>query len=401
MPMTRRELIKAAGIAGVALGSPGVIVAASDRPSDDGPGAFLTWAYQQRAQAVTAGRAAQLDRIYDPANVALNAYERDRAGFLRTSKIRWPGEMLWNASSVYLLALESTASTARARLYERFETRWRPAEGPMPHPAGELRLAPRLGPDRATSSIAVIKHEVELSRGASGWRIARDQHDEFDLFGRSPDLVQGSWAVERYGRTSGDPAIPPDVLRRASGTKGPGLARPRPSHLYYSRAEAVGYAQTYASSPNTAYCNYDTCDTPGDCTNFVSQCLRDGGHPDSGSWRTFDGSCWGTNCSPSDSTQAGDTIWIRVLDIWTFLISTTGRAQSVGSIDSLASGDLVQYDWDQGGANPFMHSALTSVWIGGVARVCCRTPSRTDYHWQLDDTTADWRFGSMYTNFHQ
>ena len=45
----------------------------------------------------------------------------------------------------------------------------------------------------------------------------------------------------------------------------------------YDRAKAVAYAHQWAYSRNPAY--YDFSAIGGDCTNFVSQCLRAGGAP--------------------------------------------------------------------------------------------------------------------------
>jgi len=48
----------------------------------------------------------------------------------------------------------------------------------------------------------------------------------------------------------------------------------------YSRKKAVSYACTYALKPNPAYRYFPLhVNTSGDCSNFVSQCLRAGGAP--------------------------------------------------------------------------------------------------------------------------
>jgi len=50
--------------------------------------------------------------------------------------------------------------------------------------------------------------------------------------------------------------------------------------IYYSREEAVKYAQRYALVPNKQYKYFGVNQNMGgDCTNFVSQCLYAGGIP--------------------------------------------------------------------------------------------------------------------------
>lgn len=63
------------------------------------------------------------------------------------------------------------------------------------------------------------------------------------------------------------------------------------SNSNYNRDSAVSYAHRWASSPNPNYSNYISEDAGGDCTNFVSQCVKAGGisnfrdwSPDSGPW---------------------------------------------------------------------------------------------------------------------
>lgn len=394
--ISRRRLIKMAGIGGMAAVASAGGSATATNGQLDGAEAFLAWAYQQRAHAVTTGNPAVLNQIYDTANGVLLASERERPRLIRSSKIIWPGEVLWNASTIEIVALEVSGSSAHARLIERFETRWRP-EPPAPHPRGALRMAAPLGIDRATSSIAHIKHEVDLVRSGSGWRIGQDQHDEFYLHGKSPDLRRGSWAAERYGLTAFASSVDGTI---ASG-KGPGLASPTPLHLTYNQSNAYVYGQAWAEWPgNSSYCNFGQNDQfgnscGGDCTNFVSQCFRAGGHPDIGAWRTFNGGCLG--CSGFSSTMSGDTSWIRVVEVWSILMNN-GRAFAEDNVNDLATSHLIEYDWTKNGT--WDHATMTSFWSGGAARVVSHSPFLKNYHWQLDDSDALWRYAYINNAFH-
>ena len=90
----------------------------------------------------------------------------------------------------------------------------------------------------------------------------------------------------------------------------------------YSRSAAKNYAHTYVYNPNTNYTNYTN--SGGDCTNFVSQCLKAGG--------------WTTNGSWSTSTQS----W-RVADkLKDYLLSSGRIVPASYPLSSLEVGDIVQ-----------------------------------------------------------
>ncbi|HBC96786.1 MAG TPA: methylase, partial [Clostridium sp.] len=75
--------------------------------------------------------------------------------------------------------------------------------------------------------------------------------------------------------------------------------------LSYSRINAVNYARTYAGSPNTAYRYFPVQgDNGGDCTNFISQCLRAGGSPMVFSGKTrwwYTGQSWSVSWAVASS----------------------------------------------------------------------------------------------------
>lgn len=118
----------------------------------------------------------------------------------------------------------------------------------------------------------------------------------------------------------------------------------------YNRADAASYARTYAENYNPNYPNYH--DMGGDCTNFVSQCVYDGGMPMRiGSTDAY----WYYNSSGRSPSWAGADYFMRH---WTKVRSSSyyGRAYEVriytrdyilnnratfGSFLSL--GDIVQF----------------------------------------------------------
>ncbi len=101
----------------------------------------------------------------------------------------------------------------------------------------------------------------------------------------------------------------------------------------YNRQATVAYAEKWALLRNPAYFNFDTLG--GDCTNFVSQCLRAGGCPmnytkDTGWYYT----------SPGDRAAA----WTSASQLHRFLTQNrgTGPKAIYTSLSLLEPGDLIQ-----------------------------------------------------------
>ena len=91
----------------------------------------------------------------------------------------------------------------------------------------------------------------------------------------------------------------------------------------YNRSKAAKYAQDYAKSYNPNYPNYNNAG--GDCTNFVSQCVYDGGMPMRiGSTDAY----WYYNSSGRSPSWAGADYFMRH---WTKVRSSSyyGRAYEV------------------------------------------------------------------------
>lgn len=399
--LTRRDLLRAAGMTSLALaatqiGSPrGQSLAGAA----DSPEAFLNFAYKERARAASSGNPALLDAIYDPSSRALLSFEKERAAFMqRGLGSRWDGNILGHRSSINLISLELDGTRAACRFSELIESDWIQQTHPIPlerlaamaKDPGKFHKRIAKGPRGEITSKAEINHEVQLERSSSGWRILRDEHDEFILHGRSPDLQPGSWAAYYYGKSQ---RVNTRVGASVPASKGPGLASPAQSHLVYNYNAAVGYAHTYWSSYYGMYCNYNACG--GDCANFVSQCFRQGNHPDAGLWYTFNGGC---GVCGTSATYAGTDTWANNLYLRNFMINQ-GRATTRSSVSELGYGDIVNYD--QTFANGWHH--ITLVTVPGTdtsTLVTGHNPNVSDYIWHLN-----WSAAHLYTwmeiNFHQ
>lgn len=398
--LTRRELVRAAGItaavAGASLAGPLGRSSVADATGDGTAEGFLSFAYAERERAATTGDQSILDGVYDASNANLVRFERERAAFLaRGLGVAWNGTFLEHAPSLALVSVTKDGADVVARLYETLTSRWVPAS--RTPSAEELALQAEFpskyidttqrGPRGEISSIAVIPHEVRLVRGTRGWRIAADQHDEFFLAGKSPDLVPGSWAAIREGKST-QVRTGTSLIEAPAHLKGPGLARPLQTQYVYDWNAAVWYARTYAYSPYPMYCNYDACN--GDCTNFVSQCFRQGGQVDQSPWYTFNGAC-GT-CGTTASYAGTDT-WANVGLNYNFFMTNNNRAAPRSSISQVSTGDFIDYDWNNDGT--WDHKTIISSPNGDYTLVCCHSPWLKDYIWTLDSSSAGHRFGWM------
>lgn len=97
------------------------------------------------------------------------------------------------------------------------------------------------------------------------------------------------------------------------------------TNTVYNRSNAAEYAQDYAESYNPNYPNYNKPNGNGDCTNFVSQCVYDGGMPMKvGSTDAY----WYYNSSGRSPSWAGADYFMRH---WTKVRSSSyyGRAYEV------------------------------------------------------------------------
>lgn len=313
--LPRRELLRIAGIGGLSLAATGLaggipLSALAASAQEDTPEGFLAAAYAQRAQAMTSGSRALLDALYDPANGALVSFEKGRATYshLGLGSV-WNGTILGYTSQVSLLSLSLTGSGASARLYERIRITWIQAPEVVPswlaslrqrEPAKYASFVPR-GPRGEIDTVVGIRHETTLTKGSTGWRIARDAYDERHLlYGASPDLAPGSWAEIQWG---GPKPISTQGVAPATSSPRRGTASPL-TQCSYNYTNAASYASNHCSSYNSAYCNYNPCG--GDCADFVSQCFSYGGESQDGTWYTFSGAC-GT-CGTS-SSHAGSNAW--------------------------------------------------------------------------------------------
>lgn len=167
----------------------------------------------------------------------------------------------------------------------------------------------------------------------------------------------------------------------------------------YSGTSAATYANKYATSPNGAYYHYTD-----DCTNFVSQSMRAGGHKfhgtpsglilnDNSQWWELSGGAGRTlSWSVADDLDA----FINLHDGTTAEYSYWDGGQPKTLPSAIKAGDPVFYQWDDTSGNAFNHSSIVvgsgtdpnSGWVGTL--IDQHTTNRSHAIWNLRPYNAKW-----------
>lgn len=138
----------------------------------------------------------------------------------------------------------------------------------------------------------------------------------------------------------------------------------------YNRAEAVRYALTYALTPNSSYRIFSSVgDGGGNCTNFISQCLRAGGAP-----FAYDANPWWYRSSGGNVMKDRWSLsWAVAHSLyWTLKNREKRKARGLRAIEvqdmqMLELGDIIQYEDYK---NMIYHSAIiTAMSIEGGVKV--------------------------------
>lgn len=105
----------------------------------------------------------------------------------------------------------------------------------------------------------------------------------------------------------------------------------------YNRAGAVAYARRHARNPNPNYANFEG--DGGDCTNFVSQCLYEGGGISQHVGSSHTDHNWFYISSGNRSTS-----WTGAHQLYNYLSSSNSRINAIQIPKlSLQIGDIIQF----------------------------------------------------------
>ncbi|MEA5007441.1 amidase domain-containing protein [Clostridium tyrobutyricum] len=146
----------------------------------------------------------------------------------------------------------------------------------------------------------------------------------------------------------------------------------------YSRVNAVNYAFKYALEPNPNYKYFLVYSTNGgDCTNFISQCLRAGGAPIVTSGRN---QWWYNNRGWSVSwSTAGSLYWYLKINDKDKLYGIKGT--EVNSISMMEPGDIIFY---QNANGRMQHSAIITSYYENYPLVSQHTPNVLNIPYKKD-----------------
>lgn len=203
------------------------------------------------------------------------------------------------------------------------------------------------------SSMRNLEHIITLEKEAGAWKIASDEYEDYIWrVIRNTGLTKAEYL--RFERDTKDSKIP--YSEETAGTNNLCSLPDDASTYPYNRIEAVAYAQQWATAPppyNLKYVDFTVYG--GDCTNFVSQAIYEGG----GALMVGDGTFgWYFN-SINDYAPA----WTGVYYLYKFV--TQYEDWSLGPegcqipIDQALIGDVIQYSWD--GDNYWDHSVMIVV----------------------------------------
>ena len=144
----------------------------------------------------------------------------------------------------------------------------------------------------------------------------------------------------------------------------------------YDRLAAVRYAERWWNSYNPKYKKFEV-----DCTNYISQCIHEGGVPMTGYPNRSKG-WWMRNNNWSYSWSVAHSFR------WYLSGSTSGlRAKEVSSAEELLLGDVICYDFE--GDGRFNHTTIVVAKDAeGMPLVNAHTSNSRMRYWAYEDSTA-------------
>ncbi len=155
----------------------------------------------------------------------------------------------------------------------------------------------------------------------------------------------------------------------------------------YNREQAVVYANTYWNSHNPAYRFFAT----NDCTNFISQCLAEGGFPMESSGDRKRG--WWYR--KKGTTHNWSYSWAVAHSFYYYL---RRKAHAVLQANQLQIGDIICYDFE--GDGRFNHSTIvTHKDKNGEPYVNAHTVNSQQRYWVYRDS-YNWTPNIKYAFFH-
>ncbi|MEA3314089.1 MAG: amidase domain-containing protein, partial [Caldisericota bacterium] len=284
--------------------------------------------FSERAKCIINYNTA-LNKFYDSGSNLLQFELNNRTQKFRDLEKRWETKIVSMKSTPYIEKITINNDIANASVYEwtLFNWVWR----------GNI----------ITSGFGV-NHDMTWTLKNGNWIVIKDSYDEGPLTGvRSPDYAES--VLKENGKNT-------SLITTISTLNS--------SSYYYDRAGAASYADNYVNHSfnyvpsnnhydptmyNPNYRDYYATGN-GDCANYVSQSIHEGGLiPFVNPYINNSSSWWYNNCGTSSTSDdyCSDT-WACAPCLYNFVIEKNW-GQVVSNGNSLVKGDLVFYDWRYSG----------------------------------------------------
>lgn len=239
------------------------------------------------------------------------------------------------------------------------------------------------------SSMRNLRHTIILGKDGGVWKIVSDDYDDYlwlliKVTGLSKDELLQSLA-ESQSKT-------PDN-KGAQVTTTCSLPSDESIHPY-TRNGAVTYARQWATVPRpyNSPPYHDFTDEGGDCTNFVSQAIHEGGNTPMVYYNDCGDNCIGTLGWFYMDVNHRANAWNNVTPLYDFITQywawPAGPEGCNVSQYQAYEGDLIQYDWTNDGAWDHSVIIVRSMDISPYNRyhwVSSHTPDVDDYPYSYFD----------------
>lgn len=252
-------------------------------------------------------------------------------------------------------------------------------------------------PDSADRSGYGVRHALRLRRRDDGWILLADDYDEGrPTFAATPDRLNNA----DYLSYAGSPSDPESTVRSPS----PALLYPEPTYFEdFNPDGVIAYADRWAEGRNRL--EYpDLEPIGGDCCNFASQCLYEGGGlPLTAVWTPF-------------GDGHGSPAWISSTKLFAALTGASGQpavgrgvaafqtadragrrlrlsGKTVDASAVLLPGSPVFYRWNGGFSldGRWNHTAVCVGTMGdGAPAVSCHTADKVRIKWNYGGRTCDY-----------
>lgn len=229
-----------------------------------------------------------------------------------------------------------------------------------------LRNHPIISREANNHTVVLVKHQGK-------WYVASDLYKE-----PIGDMIDSGYSIATIRAWMLKDSVPlEESYEEGDLAVQTAMQDSSPLAVTYDRIKAVQYADAYWNSYNPAYVDFSLMG--GDCTNYVSQCLRAGNAPDDVSGQQ--GSQWWYNVATHQYTPS----WTSVNALYSYLLfNTLGGPRGVVTTEPMliARGDLVQTDFQQDGT--WDHAAIvTEVWYEDTAYIYVNAHTTNRYRYYV------------------